>query len=836
VTRSKYAVLYWKAWGMPIECAARPDLHAGRKRSATQQKPSRKIAVRDPFNGTSARPISNKPDSILNGQIAGRLSARWEVQMDIPRFRSWYSCLGLALLASIASARPLLLPPAQRLVIPSPGGTGFQHQPIIHRVAIDGPTAMVAAERAIDSSNNRAIGVYVFERDAAGQWNYRGPLTESPALTGGAPIIEGNLAAVSGRTASGDPAVTVYERGASGWALSGVIELPQNGVAFQISDAAIYVQFYNSFYPSCEAPLRQYRRVAGVWQHTATIGPERCAYTRADVSQGRVVIGYEAGSEPDLLPVEIYADNGSASWPRVATLQPPPRTTWPFMNGLGVTIEGNTLYSENGYLFRDAGSNNWVRSGLLIEPEVETNLRSTLSDPPRLRGQFLVLPGVEKDYEPPVVQDSGSDLIYSWETLRVYRQRSDGGFDYYAKLNPENGIGTFGVSSDGRRIIVSSSDSSFQTGEYQQVYVFEVPASVSFPGTLQDDFEAGAGGRWTSSAGSFNIAQTGITRVLRQSSTLGEAGAMYDVDWTDQAIEADIRPIQFAGPDRWFGLVARRIDDRNYYYVTFRSTGDTIIKRMRDGVFTNIAVNWGEPFVAGRNYRVRFEAVGDQLAAFVNGKGVTHGKDSTFNRGRPGVAGYKASFDVDNVILSGGTRTLLRADGPVNSFTHVPAPGRTGTWNYLELPDYQLAFRQSSLAGDARWVSRVATGNLVVSARVRPLDFGTSSSGQDQWVGIAARYLDDSNYYYLTLRNSNRVSLRKLVNGTIQELGSATVAVTTGAWYDLRVEIIGSRIRAFVDGELKVQLTDPAAIGSGRNAMIMYKATADYTDYFVYQP
>jgi hypothetical protein len=24
--------------------------------------------------------------------------------------------------------------------------------------------------------------------------------------------------------------------------------------------------------------------------------------------------------------------------------------------------------------------------------------------------------------------------------------------------------------------------------------------------------------------------------------------------------------------------------------------------------------------------------------------------------------------------------------------------------------------------------------------------------------------------------------------------------------------------------------------GSGRNAMIMYKAAADYTDYFVYQP
>jgi hypothetical protein len=46
----------------------------------------------------------------------------------------------------------------------------------------------------------------------------------------------------------------------------------------------------------------------------------------------------------------------------------------------------------------------------------------------------------------------------------------------------------------------------------------------------------------------------------------------------------------------------------------------------------------------------------------------------------------------------------------------------------------------------------------------------------------------------------------------------------------------GSRIRAFVNGELKVQVTDLSAIGSGRNAMIMNKAAGDCTDYIGYQP
>src|SRR4029077_19347884 len=100
----------------------------------------------------------------------------------------------------------------------------------------------------------------------------------------------------------------------------------------------------------------------------------------------------------------------------------------------------------------------------------------------------------------------GLDATYSWEAARVYRQRSDGGFDYYAKLNPENGFGAYEVSSDGRRIIASADYSNLQTGDYRQVFIFEVPDSASFPGALQDDFESGNGARWATSAGAFAVA------------------------------------------------------------------------------------------------------------------------------------------------------------------------------------------------------------------------------------------------------------------------------------------------------------------------------------------
>ena len=66
----------------------------------------------------------------------------------------------------------------------------------------------------------------------------------------------------------------------------------------------------------------------------------------------------------------------------------------------------------------------------------------------------------------------------------------------------------------------------------------------------------------------------------------GTASAyLTDIDWTDQAIEADMRPLEFAVPGRSFGLITRRSDGQNYYYVTFRSPNVISLLRMRDGVY-----------------------------------------------------------------------------------------------------------------------------------------------------------------------------------------------------------------------------------------------------------
>ena len=110
-----------------------------------------------------------------------------------------------------------------------------------------------------------------------------------------------------------------------------------------------------------------------------------------------------------------------------------------------------------------------------------------------------------------------------------------------------------------------------------------------------------------------------------------------------------------------------------------------------------------------------------------------------------------------------------------------------------------------------------------------------ASTGQERWFGIAARYRDQSNYYYLTVRNSNTVSLRKVVNGAITVLGTAPLTVRPNTWYDLRLDAVGNELRAFVNGTQVLQTTD-ASHASGRGGILTYKTAAEYVNYISWQP
>jgi hypothetical protein len=140
----------------------------------------------------------------------------------------------------------------------------------------------------------------------------------------------------------------------------------------------------------------------------------------------------------------------------------------------------------------------------------------------------------------------------------------------------------------------------------------------------------------------------------------------------------------------------------------------------------------------------------------------------------------------------------------------------------------------SDLTGGARtFLAGQMRGDQIVEADLRPTQF----SGTDRWVGLMARYRDDSNYHYVTLRSSGSLDIKKLVNGSIQNLASVPFTVQTNVSYRVRLETIGTRVRVYVNGSLQAEATNtsaaPASSGVG---LATYKAAVDADNFVVTQP
>jgi len=139
------------------------------------------------------------------------------------------------------------------------------------------------------------------------------------------------------------------------------------------------------------------------------------------------------------------------------------------------------------------------------------------------------------------------------------------------------------------------------------------------------------------------------------------------------------------------------------------------------------------------------------------------------------------------------------------------------------------------VAGDARASIGVPTDDQVVHVRARLDTFATPTGSQERWFGVMARQSDSRNYYYLTLRSSNTLSLRKFVNGVATPLATIAFTVTPALWYDLRLEAIGDQLRAYVNGTLRLEATDDTHT-RGSSGPLMYKTAADFDDFSAYQP
>lgn len=721
------------------------------------------------------------------------------------------------LVAAGALAAPAVLLERARLV----PGDGAPDGGFGRAVAINGNVAVVTANPMAPFwgvSPDYPGAAYVYERDASGTWRQTAKLTSPSAegdLFGIDVAVEGNIIVVG---AAFQYRAYVFEKLSGAWTRTAVLggEGPPAGDGLSVAIANGVIAVNNTH----EHGVVLYHRVGSDWERLAAyqngfgepdgdyLGP------RIDISPRFAIHGsWGSDFEPQTPSTAYIYDAGATpDWSRsVVSALPQPGVSYPTGFSDHVAIGSTSTFASaliSGFVYMRDASGRWTQTD-------NSNGARTLSPD-----------GMT------IVRHRGS------AAGATFRLDSNGHLFHVATLATSDGSQLRWSGMDVNRVVAVDQAPGIYTVNSNAAYIYELPDSLVRPPLQQDDFQDGDAAGWSTTPGSmFAVVNGGTSRVYRQTSLSGNAAAVLQTtSGNDQSIQADITPRAFDGADRWVGLVTRYSNANNYYYVTARSSGVLQLKKMVGGAFTTLAAAT-LPIGIGTTSRLRLEAIGDHVRVLVDNKPVIRVRDTSLSGGVPGLMMYKTSADFDNVVFNANPASVAASA--------VPLGRSSGSWSAVTV-DGMPYMRQSDVSGAVRAVTsellssysfdtaRVGMyGDQIVQANLRPIEF----SGSDRWIGLVARYIDDANYHYVTLRDSNSVWLRKLVNGVPQTFASAPLDVRPNVTYRVRLESVGTRLRVYVNGSLLLEASDSNVPQQPTGAGVaMYKTAADVGNFFVLNP
>jgi hypothetical protein len=547
----------------------------------------------------------------------------------------------------------------------------------------------------------------------------------------------------------------------------------------------------------CAKRVLELRKGAiGRWNTAATMASPLGACVKQLDTDGDQVILRAQTELTDPARVRIYARSG-ASWVSAANFVGSEADPQDY--GQAIAIRGALALvsgrSRGAYVYRRSGMG-WVMDGFFPNP-----------DSGEYGGDGSIQ--INEQY----ILRTASNINRFATVAALYRAGSGGTFEHLANFagDRDNYLSLSFIS--GNRIFGLGGDIG------NQIVEFEVPTSFETPPLVQYDFESanGSGPLQVVPGSQFVQTSNGITQVYRQASLAGDAGAIHGADMIHQSIAADIRINAFNGEDRWVGLMTRYTDDANYYYITLRDSNWLILKRMQDGVFTELArasVN----VVAGETYHLRLDSSGSYHGVYLDGQKVAFAHDKELTHGRAGIRMYKAAADYDNLVIS---------PGPTSEMEYAFRKTEGGNWT----GDTQN-FAQTYSTITARRTTGWPRVDQSVQSTVNVTAFSHVGS---PWVGLITRYVDANNYWYVTARKGNRLSLRKLTDGVVAELANVPYTVTPGKPFVLRFDAIGTRLRVYVNDVLMIERPDAPEV-AGKVGVMTYRASATFSNYTAYEP
>lgn len=153
----------------------------------------------------------------------------------------------------------------------------------------------------------------------------------------------------------------------------------------------------------------------------------------------------------------------------------------------------------------------------------------------------------------------------------------------------------------------------------------------------------------------------------------------------------------------------------------------------------------------------------------------------------------------------------------------------SGVWSVVK-DSGGYVYQQSStregrtFAGDSGWTDYSVTADVYVD------DFNGSNR-----VYVAGRYTDGNNFYAASLYNSKggTLEIRKKVSGSSTTIASKkNFELKTDTLYRVKLELNGSEIRMYINGELQLTAED-SSLAAGGIGLITYKTKARFDNVIV---
>ncbi len=367
---------------------------------------------------------------------------------------------------------------------------------------------------------------------------------------------------------------------------------------------------------------------------------------------------------------------------------------------------------------------------------------------------------------------------------------------------------------------------------------------INSPIATFDTFTDGNSLGWTAAgATAWSIA----SGAYRQSNTSGGARAILSgTNWTNQVVEAKVKPVSFNGTNRFCAVYARYRDINNAYYVALRSNNTVELKKIVNGVPTTFGSPAAFTVATGTTYKVRLSIAGTSLSATVtggpSGSVTLTATDSALTAGSTAIGTFMASADFDDVSSSPFPASVSHVtddfDDTNSTGWDTTWTGVTGTWSVVADGSQVLRQGNATAAGRAIWNgTTLPSANQSIQVDIKPLTFTGSS-----FVAVYTRFLDINTAYYAALRNTKVLELKKILNGTPTTLATLTLpsSFNLTQWHTLRLETTGTTtttLKAYLDGTLLSATDNSSPITAVNKAGVgTFSASAEFDDILISSP